>query len=111
LAYALWQLGEIEPANVLLKEASNAIKRAIKDGDERGDQFTWLAEAECIRGNRSEALRWQQKAFDSGFVIIRMVEMDPLLADLRDDPQFKKMTADFKVRIARMRERVEKDDW
>jgi serine/threonine protein kinase/tetratricopeptide (TPR) repeat protein len=110
LAYVLWQLGEIEAANVLLDEASNAIKRAIKDGDERGEQFNWLAQAECIRGNRSEALRWLQKAFDSGFIIIRMVEMDPLLTDLRDDPQFKETTADFKARIANMRERVEKDD-
>ncbi len=110
LAYVLWQLGEIEAAKVLLDEASNAIKRRIKDGDERGEQFYWLAQAECIRGNRSEALRWLQKAFDSGFVIIRVVEGDPLLADLRDDPQFKEMTADLKTRIANMRERVEKNN-
>ncbi len=110
LAYVLWQLGEIEAANVLLDEASNAIKRAIKDGNEEGEQFYWLAQAECIRGNRTEALRWLQKALDSDFVVIRVVEMDPLLADLRDDPQFKEMTADFKARIANMRERVEKND-
>jgi tetratricopeptide (TPR) repeat protein len=110
LAYVLWQLGEIDAANDLLDEASNVLEDAIKNGKDVIFGFHVLAQAECIRGNRSEALRWLQKAFDSGFVVIRVVEIDPLLADLHDDPQFKEMTADFKARIASMRERVEKND-
>ena len=111
LAYVLWQLGEIEAANVLIDEASNALKRAIKNGNEYGHQFYLLAQADCIRGNRSEALRWLQLAFKSGVTFIRLVEMNPLLEDLRETQQFMEIVADMKARRAEMRERVEKNDW
>jgi tetratricopeptide (TPR) repeat protein len=110
LAWVLWQQGEIDAANVLLDEASETLEDEIKNGNENSIQFLVLAEAECIRGNRSKAFRWLREAFDSGFVIIRLVETDPLLGDLRDDPEFKEMTADFRARIAKMRERVENSD-
>jgi len=110
LAYGLWQLGDIEAANALLDESSNALRNGIKNGNEGSYQFYLLAEIENIRDNRSKALQWLQKAFDSGFIVIRLVEMDPLLADLHDDPEFKEMTADFRARIAKMRERVENSD-
>jgi serine/threonine protein kinase/Flp pilus assembly protein TadD len=111
LAWVLGQLGESDAADVLLDEASNAVRDAVKNGDENSYQFYLLAEAECIRGNRSGALQWLQKAFDSGFIVLRLVETDPLLADLRDDRQFKEMTADFRARIAKKRERVEDNNW
>jgi serine/threonine protein kinase/Tfp pilus assembly protein PilF len=108
LAYVLWQLSEIEAAKVLLDDASSALKASIKDGDENTYQFCLLAEAECIRGNRAEALRWLQEGFNIGFLFIRAIEMDPLLADLHDEPQFKQMVADFRTRIPKMRARVER---
>ena len=110
LAYVLWQLGEVDAANVLLDEAETALKHAIKKGNESGYQYYLLAQAECTRGNRSEALQWLQEAFNSGLIIIRLVEMDPILGDLRNDQRFKKMTTDFKARVAKMREQMGNND-
>ena len=69
-----------------------------------------MAEAESVRGDRSAALRWMREAFESGGVILRLAELDPVLADLRGDPQYQKMAADHRTRLTEMRERVQSSE-
>jgi hypothetical protein len=110
LAWILFGQGEINTANEMLDETSTAIHRDIENGNELVFQFYFLAEAESVRGNRSEAFRWMQRAFDSGGVILRLAELDPVLADLRGDPKYQKMMANYRTRVIKMRERVKSVD-
>lgn len=111
LAYVRWQQGDTATALELLDEASKTLKSKIEEGHESSYNYYLLAQGACIRGDRAEALQWLKEAYDRGFVFIRMVERDQLLADLRDDPSFKNMTSNFRARIVRMRERIDKNDW
>ena len=106
LAWVLLQQGEINTANEILDETSAAILRAIENGNELGFLLYFLAEVEAVRGNRSETLMRMQEAFDSGGVILSLAELDPVLADLRGDPQYQKMARDYRRRITEMHERV-----
>jgi non-specific serine/threonine protein kinase len=111
LAWVLLQLGEVDASNAWLDKMLTTLTVEIENG--RTDTYVYYryAQINSIKGNRSEALRWLKKAFDSGFLVIRMVESDPIFDDLHDDSRYEKMTAEFIARMTKMREQVEDNDW
>ena len=51
-----------------------------------------IAEGHALLGDRDEALRWLERALERGiFNYPLLSEIDPLLANIRNEPRFKKL--------------------
>ena len=59
----------------------------------------FAAEACALIGRPDDALRWLRFAVDRGFINYPFIaEHDPFLIDLRDDPRFRKLAAEVRLR-------------
>jgi TolB-like protein/Flp pilus assembly protein TadD len=56
-----------------------------------------LATTNAYLGNREEALAWLDSAYQKGFINSWYLENDPLLANIRNDDQFRRIQAKFEV--------------
>ena len=105
--YALWKLGEEGPARKLFEEFFKKNQDRIVRGNEGWSLRYEIAAINAIQGNKSEAYRWLQDAMNFGAINYRGMSRDPLLENLRGDPQFQQMMARVEARVSEMRRKAE----
>jgi adenylate cyclase len=76
---ALWALGRRTDADAFLAEAR------AKHAD---TQALPIAQSYALRGDKDEAFKWLNRAYDNRESFLYMVRQDPMLGNLRDDPRF-----------------------
>jgi serine/threonine protein kinase/tetratricopeptide (TPR) repeat protein len=107
LSHLVWKGGDVDAATAMLEEASDIIRAAMAEGDERWEASLVLAQVAAIRGDKAEAYRWLGDAIDKGFVYYRVAEIYAELETLHDDSKFKELMAGLRERVAQMRARVQ----
>jgi TolB-like protein len=86
-AYALGKRGDVRAAG-LAAQAERIALAKIDAGNQAPGLRVELAAAAVLRKDADEALTWVERAFDAGFLRYALLERDPILAPLREDPRF-----------------------
>jgi hypothetical protein len=79
LADALWVLGQRSEANASLRDAQT---------NYGGTRAHSIAESYAQRGERDEAFKWLDRAYENGEAQVTLIRSDPSLRGLRGDPRF-----------------------
>ncbi len=107
IGYIRLKADETAEAESMLTRSERAVQTAIDGGSEWPGFAIDLAAVQAVRGNLEAAKPWLQTAIDGGFLHFRSVQTDPLLAGLRDDPDFKRMVKSLERRVSTMRAELE----
>jgi len=88
VADALWALGRRTEADAFLAEAKD--KHANM-------QATQIAYSYAMRGDKDEAFKWLNRAYDNRESSLYVVRQEPLFRNLRDDPRFTDLVRKLKL--------------
>jgi tetratricopeptide (TPR) repeat protein len=110
LGYVYWKTGRQNEARKLFARSLKHDEKELEQGNEDSGVPYDIAEIYAIQGNKAEAYKWLQKAIDAGWRGYRWAATDPLLENLRNDDKFKRMMADVKAMVDKMRKRVEETE-
>ena len=108
LAFILNKLGKKTEANKILIKLFDFNMGKINQGNEDFSYRYDLARIYSIQGNNEEALNWLQKSIDSGWWMVRWIEKDLLMDNVRNDERFKKIISQLRSNIRSARIKVEK---
>ena len=100
--YALYRLGDWDSGSRVLVDSIAINRRRIEKGGDASYLFSELAATHAVLGNDTLAIEWLERAYDAGFRAYRVLESDPMLASLRGDPRFERLTAQMQRDVARM---------
>jgi serine/threonine protein kinase/Tfp pilus assembly protein PilF len=109
LAYIYWKKGKEEEARKMFKGYLDSAQKRLEEADESWDVPYDIAAIKAVMGNKSESLKWLQKAIDAGWREYQLGLRNPLLENLHNEEQFKQMMAGVKSMVDEMRKRVEKE--
>lgn len=110
-ALCLQRLGDDERAGGEIEASVADTRAALQAGSEMPWRPRQLAIAAALRGDRDQALAWLDRAFDAGWRHHRIDAVDPVLQDLRGDPQFDAHLDRMRESVTAMRERVRANGW
>ena len=110
IGYILWKTGQEEEAQKMFSQALKLTQNQLEQGNEYWVLPYNIACINAIRGNRTEAYKWLQKAIDAGWRFFRLGLRDPMLEDLHEDNQFKQMMEEVKAKVYDMRKQIERTD-
>jgi tetratricopeptide (TPR) repeat protein len=106
LGYVYESLGDSQHATAIYRE-KRRINRLLLEG---GSDDWWprmeMAQLEILNGDRVEAIRLLNEAYDRGMGSLSIVRLDPVLALMEGDPGYARWVARIEADVARMRERV-----
>jgi TolB-like protein len=88
VADALWALGRRTEADAFLAEAK------AKYADTQAYQIT---QSYALRGDKDEAFKWLNRAYDNREFLLCVVRQNPMLRNLRDDPRFTELVRKLKL--------------
>ncbi len=88
VADALWGLERRTDAEAFLAEAK------AKHADTQALQ---IAQSYALRGDKDEAFKWLNRAYDNRQTLLYVVRQDPLLRNLRGDPRFEEFVQKMKL--------------
>jgi TolB-like protein/Tfp pilus assembly protein PilF len=110
-AWAHLEEGETEEAYRLLEEARVWLEEAMSRYGPEGDLQAEFAALCALEGDREEALRWLEGAFEAfGGGGHRLLRMDPRFDSLSSDPRFDGLLERMEAHVAAMRGRVERGE-
>ena len=98
-----------EEARVTFDQALELGLKLVAAGDESRQLPYYMACINAVLGRKEQAYSWLEKAVDSGWRDYRLAALDPLLANVREDEQYKITMAMVKGMIDQMRRRAEKE--
>ena len=107
LGYIYWKAGRKDEAKKLFQGNLDRLQKRLEQGDEGNDIGFSMAAILAVQGNKEEALRWLEKAVDAGWLDYNYASRYPLLENIRNDAQFKRIMDETKAKVAEMRRRVE----
>ena len=90
-AFILWKTGNLDSANLLLKEELEFDHTRLKDtAYHQGFPLYSLAAINALQGNHTESIKWLRKYADKGFEAGSewYIIHDPLFDDARKDPKY-----------------------
>jgi serine/threonine protein kinase/Tfp pilus assembly protein PilF len=109
LAYIYWKKGKEEEASKMFKGYLDSAQKRLEEADESWDVPYDIATIKAVMGNKSESLKWLQKAIDAGWREYQLGLRNPLLENLHNDEQFKQMMAGVKSMVDEVRKQVERE--
>lgn len=107
--YVLERTGQTQRARAMFAETEQYALEQIEAGNEANYLYYSLASIYALRGEISKALSSLDDAVRFGWPGTRILNHDPLLADLRDEPQFEGLLDAMSQEIESQRERVERE--
>jgi serine/threonine protein kinase/Flp pilus assembly protein TadD len=102
LGFLFWKMEQKEKAQELLTMSINADQLTLKQGCEWWGIAYDLAAVNSILEMKQEAVKWLQKAFDSGFRLHNWLQVDPLFENIRSERSFLDLSAKIEAEIARI---------
>jgi len=106
LGYIYWKAGRKDEAKKLFQENLDWLQKRLEQGDESNDIGSSMAAIYAVQGNKEEALKWLQKAVDTGWRFYQYALRYPLFENIRNDDRFKRIVNEMKAKVAEMRRRV-----
>jgi TolB-like protein/DNA-binding SARP family transcriptional activator len=107
LAYTHWQAGDRQRAEAMLREAVQAARLRLAEGDESADPYVVLARVHAIRGETDVALQNLEAAYARGWRDhYYTARFDPRYESLRGHPRFERLMAAVRDDVDRMRTRL-----
>ncbi len=106
IAYVLLKTGRESEGHRLLGESLRITDDALADGSENYDHMIDRARVFSIQGDTAQAFQWLQRAVDSGWMLDRLLVLDPQLENLRKDSRFDVLLSDLRHRIVAIRQRL-----
>jgi TolB-like protein/Tfp pilus assembly protein PilF len=107
LGYILWKEGQKEKALALFSKSEKSIRMKLDQGNENSELSYDMSRINAVQGKKKEACIWLQKAIDAGWLKHRDASIDPLMENLRAEPEYQKMLEKVQRKIAEMRLKVE----
>jgi serine/threonine protein kinase/Tfp pilus assembly protein PilF len=107
LGYIFWKQGKKQEALALFSKNEKRILLKLDQGNESYGLRYEMARINAVQEKKKEALSWLQKAIDAGWLERRIASIDPLMENLRGEPNYQKMLAGVQQKIAKMRAKVE----
>ncbi len=109
LGYIYSKEDRVEDARVMFEQALELGRKLADAGDESRQLPYYMACVHAILGMKEETLSWLQKAVEAGWRDYRLAALDPMLASIREDEQYKITMATVRGMIDQMRRRAEKE--
>ncbi|CAN5167738.1 adenylate/guanylate cyclase domain-containing protein [soil metagenome] len=106
-AFAYLQTGDDKKGRQLLEKHEQQYLDNIKSGYEGPEPYYQLARIAAIRNQPKNALERLGKAYREGDRRYQLLQLDPLLAPLRREPAFGRITEEMRRATRNMRARVE----
>ena len=108
LVFVLKKLGRHSEAQELFDRSLKLNQKWINQGDEGFDVRRTLAALYAAHGDKENALHWLQEAYDAGWLGNFWPQKYPLYENLWNEPSFKRMVAEAKIKVEEMGRRVRK---
>jgi eukaryotic-like serine/threonine-protein kinase len=109
-AYLLLKAGDTTRGTALMNEALAAADKERTEGSELPDVPLEIAAIHAVRGERDEAIRWLESAYQAGWRLFRELDRDPFFASLRADPDYRRIRQRMEEDVRAMRQRVNVND-
>jgi non-specific serine/threonine protein kinase len=106
LVFVLKKLGRHSEAQELFDRSLKLNQKWIDQGDEGFSARRTLAALYAADGDREGALRWLQEAYNTGWLGNLWPQKYPLYENLWNEPSFKRMVAEAKIKVEEMGRRV-----
>ncbi len=105
LAHLYTAAGERTRVSPLLDRTIAWAERRLGQGREPSGAFYALAAVHLVEGDTAGVYHWLQAAADAGMPQARLARLDPVFAQLRDQPRYRDFVArlDWRLREARLR--------
>jgi tetratricopeptide (TPR) repeat protein len=107
LAYLYVKSGRTAEAGPLIARSYAHAEQLLRIGQEPWNAYYQFAALALLRGDRAGAIRWLRATHLAGMPGPVLIERDPLLADLRGDPEFTEIVRRLEWRAAEQRRRLE----
>jgi tetratricopeptide (TPR) repeat protein len=104
LALLRRQAGMESEVPQLIARAYRHADGLMRRGQEPWNSYYQYAALALLQGDRQQAIRWLRTAHQAGMPGPILIESDPLLADLRDEPEFQEIVQRLRWRVTQMRE-------
>jgi tetratricopeptide (TPR) repeat protein len=106
LAYLYVRSGRTAEATPLIARSYAHADQLLKIGQEPWNAYYQYAALALLQGDRASAIRWLRATHLAGMPGPVLIERDPLLADLRGDPEFHEIVRRLEWRAAEQRRRL-----
>ncbi|HET6617428.1 MAG TPA: adenylate/guanylate cyclase domain-containing protein [Gemmatimonadota bacterium] len=106
LGYCYERLGDRERAETLYESKGRSDRRLAEVENDDPMTYIELARLATVRGDEKEAIEWLGIAYDRGFRQLVILRLDPILAHLGADSEYRALVKRIENDVARMRERV-----
>jgi tetratricopeptide (TPR) repeat protein len=106
LGFILLKTGRKEEGRRLLQQSLMITESALADGSENYDHALDRARVYAIEGDTTEALHWLGKAIDAGWMLERILAIDPQLENVRGTVRFAGLRSQLRGRIEDARRRL-----
>jgi TolB-like protein/Tfp pilus assembly protein PilF len=103
LGFSHWREGERVVAEELFGQFEAFAREEIRRGSEAPGPRYSLAAVHATRGDHAEALHWLKEAVAAGWLHHGLIIRDPLLANLRGNPEFQRVIAGVAAELDRQR--------
>jgi tetratricopeptide (TPR) repeat protein len=110
LAYLYMKSGRTAEAAPLIAHSYAHADQLLKIGQEPWNAYYQYAALALLQGDRAGAIRWLRATHLAGMPGPVLIERDPLLADLRGDPEFTEIVRRLEWRAAEQRRRLENQE-
>ena len=109
-AYMLLKASDTTNGTALMDEALAAAHKELTEGSELPDVPLEIAAIHAVRGQRLDAIRWLESAYQAGWRLFRELDRDPFFASLRADPDYRRIRQRMEEDVRAMRQRVNIND-
>lgn len=110
LGFALLAAGERERGLSTLALAQERMEVRLEQTDSWNPVWE-MASIHAARGEREEAIRWAERAYESnGYRFPTFIGIDPMFDSVRDDPRFMALISKMEADVAETRRRIEREE-
>ena len=106
LAYIYKESGRDDLAEPMIQLSYVHADQLLKQGQEPWNAYYQYAALALLEGDRDRAIRWLRVTHLSGMPGPVLIESDPLMADLQEDPEFREVVGRLKWREKEIRTRL-----
>jgi protein kinase/serine/threonine-protein kinase len=108
-AFILWKSGHRKEAGKIIDGNIAENLAQVETGTEEFTPYYELSRLYAIRGEKESALRWLGKAIEAGWLYVRWTRVDPLLENIRESEEFRRLMDEVLLRVEAMRKRAEEE--
>jgi adenylate cyclase len=106
LGYVHERLGDRQRAAVIYREKRRDDEQLLEAGTDDWWPYWEMAQLKILDGDRGEAIRLLNAAYDLGMRDLIIIRLDPVLALMEGEPEYDRLIDRIEADVARMRERV-----